>query len=1234
MNKNKVIKLSYKICKKCNYVCYTIHFQQNFKNWTSGNDDIDKFIQDTQLSTHENPSKALEWIPYDRFYNIKNITEGRYKANWIDGNISYLSYWSGYWKRINQNMIVELKILNNPKSITLEFVDEINKVYGITQDPETLNYIMVLSGECKKCNNTSCYAKQFQQNFNNWTCGNVDIDKLIRNTQLSAHDGPEEALEWISYDRFYNVKNIADDKYKANWIDGNIIYWNDDNQNWERKSQNMIVELKRLNNSKEITLEFINETKIDYVFYGITQNPETKDYIMVLRNKCKQCNYTCYAMYFQQYFNNWTSGNDDLDKFIHDTQLLEHTNDYVRNALEWIPYDKLYNIKYTTENKYSANWIDGNISYWDDDNQNWRRIGQNMIVELKRLNNTKELTLEFMNETKIDYSFYGITQNPETKIYMMVVNERCKKCNYTCYSKLFQQNFLNWTSGNHDIDKFIQDTQLSTHKDTKNTLEWILYDKFYNIESIEEDTYRANWIDGNIFDWDHINQNWERKGKNMIVKLKIFNNLKNNIFELANKVKIDYIFYGITQDPETKDYIMVLGDKCKKCNYTCYTIHFQQNFINWTSDNEDIDKFIQDTQLSTHEDKKKALEWIPYDKFYNIKCIAENRYQANWIDGYMWDWDSNNQNWTRVSQNMIVELKRLNNIKNITLEFMNEIKIDYVFYGITKDPETKNYMMVLNEKCKRCNDICYTIRFQQNFINWTSDNDDIDKFIQDTQCSAHYDMENVLEWISYDKFYNIKCITENKYKANWIDGNISYWHHDNQNWEREDQNMIVELKKLNNPKDIALEFINKVNKAYGITQNPETKDYMVVLNEKCKECDYICYSKRFQQNFNNWTSGNDDIDKFIQDTQLSAHKDVKNILEWIPYDKFYDIKYIAEGGFGKVYRANWIDGYMNKWDKHNKNWERSDQNRFVALKSLNNSSNVTLEFMNEITSHRQVYEKIFYIKYYGITQDPETKNYMMVLDYAESGSLRDYLNKNYNELTWNVKINYLHNIASGLYNIHNNELFHQNLHTGNILKNYEDILTGDIGLCKPADYNTWEIPKNSIYGVLPYIAPEILRGQSYTKAADIYSFGIIMYEIISGLPPYYDLSHDNNLAIKICQGLRPRFDTGVSQSIIHLIKRCLDANSSIRPTAIEIIDELWEINMSNLKQNKEIKEEINDNLPISNKSLTSLSYKTHPEAIYSSRLLNFDNLPEPKNSDDYYEQNDDIISEKFSESLN
>ncbi|GET66100.1 uncharacterized protein OCT59_017665 [Rhizophagus irregularis] len=47
-----------------------------------------------------------------------------------------------------------------------------------------------------------------------------------------------------------------------------------------------------------------------------------------------------------------------------------------------------------------------------------------------------------------------------------------------------------------------------------------------------------------------------------------------------------------------------------------------------------------------------------------------------------------------------------------------------------------------------------------------------------------------------------------------------------------------------------------------------------------------------------------------------------------------------------------------------------------------------------------------------------------------------------------------------------------------------------------------------------------------------YSFGIIIHEVISGLPPYYDLSHDNSLAIKIYQELRPRFNIRVPQPII------------------------------------------------------------------------------------------------------
>ena len=70
--------------------------------------------------------------------------------------------------------------------------------------------------------------------------------------------------------------------------------------------------------------------------------------------------------------------------------------------------------------------------------------------------------------------------------------------------------------------------------------------------------------------------------------------------------------------------MIVLKDECKKCNNICNAIHFQHNFINWTSGNDDIDRFVQDTQLSVHDNYeifKKALEWISYDRFNNIICI-------------------------------------------------------------------------------------------------------------------------------------------------------------------------------------------------------------------------------------------------------------------------------------------------------------------------------------------------------------------------------------------------------------------------------------------------------------------------------------------------------------------------------------------------------------------------------------------------------------------------------------
>jgi hypothetical protein len=115
------------------------------------------------------------------------------------------------------------------------------------------------------------------------------------------------------------------------------------------------------------------------------------------------------------------------------------------------------------------------------------------------------------------------------------------------------------------------------------------------------------------------------------------------------------------------------------------------------------------------------------------------------------------------------------------------------------------------------------------------------------------------------------------------------------------------------------------------------------------DCDRECNAKRFKQSFKNWNSGNNHINTFIQNTQLSDHNYYGcQALEWIPYDRFCDIKYVTEGEFDKVYRANWVDGCINKWDVDNQDWIRNKPNMFVILKVLNDPASITSEFINEV----------------------------------------------------------------------------------------------------------------------------------------------------------------------------------------------------------------------------------------------------------------------------------------------
>ena len=126
-------------CKKCGEKCTNINgkwckpcqinnLKENFTNWTSGNEKIDNFIQEMQLKIDSPWDIVFEWIPYNQFIDIKEISSGGiatvYSAIWKDGPLGHDKEKEKYVKS-TPNYKVALKCLHNSQNITNEFLNEV-----------------------------------------------------------------------------------------------------------------------------------------------------------------------------------------------------------------------------------------------------------------------------------------------------------------------------------------------------------------------------------------------------------------------------------------------------------------------------------------------------------------------------------------------------------------------------------------------------------------------------------------------------------------------------------------------------------------------------------------------------------------------------------------------------------------------------------------------------------------------------------------------------------------------------------------------------------------------------------------------------------------------------------------------------------------------------------------------------------------------------------------------------
>ncbi|XP_074570919.1 serine/threonine-protein kinase STY13-like [Curcuma longa] len=245
----------------------------------------------------------------------------------------------------------------------------------------------------------------------------------------------------------------------------------------------------------------------------------------------------------------------------------------------------------------------------------------------------------------------------------------------------------------------------------------------------------------------------------------------------------------------------------------------------------------------------------------------------------------------------------------------------------------------------------------------------------------------------------------------------------------------------------------------------------------------------------------------------------------------------AQGAFGKLYRGTY-DG------------------EDVAIKLLEKPENdperaqlMEQQFGQEVMMLANLKHPNI-VKFIGACRKPMV--WCIVTEYAKGGSVRQFLMKRQNRsVPLKLAVKQALDIAKGMEYVHGLGFIHRDLKSDNLLIVADkSIKIADFGVARIEVKTEGMTPETGTYR---WMAPEMIQHRPYNQKVDVYSFGIVLWELITGVLPFQNMTAVQAAFAVVNRGVRPSVPPDCLPALSEIMTRCWDANPDVRPSFSEVV---------------------------------------------------------------------------------